>query len=111
MNKKIRIMKKELLIVVMFSLLILPTLILAQGGPVQPPAKTVWQIIDSITNIVYGILLAISAIFIIVAGVKFVTAGGDPEKVKSARDTILWALIGIAVATAAVGLVNLIKGL
>ncbi|MBU2540242.1 hypothetical protein KJ786_03730 [Patescibacteria group bacterium] len=102
-------MKKELLITVMFGLLILPTLILA--GPVAPSSKDLWSIIDSITNIIYGILLAVAVIFIITAGIKFISAGGEPEKVKTARDTVLWALVGIVVATAAVGVVNLIKNL
>lgn len=38
-----------------------------------------------------------SIIMVIFGGMKFITANGDASKVSSARDTILYALIGIAV--------------
>ena len=41
---------------------------------------------------------AISIIILLVAAFQFLTAGGDAEKVKSARSTITWAVIGLAVA-------------
>ena len=41
---------------------------------------------------------AIAIIMILVAAFQFLTAGGDAEKVKVARGTITWAIMGIAVA-------------
>ena len=41
---------------------------------------------------------AIAIIMILVAAFQFLTAGGDAEKVKTARGTIPWAVIGIVVA-------------
>lgn len=41
---------------------------------------------------------AIAIIMILVAAFQFLTAGGDAEKVKTARGTITWAVIGIVVA-------------
>ena len=41
---------------------------------------------------------AIAIIMILVAAFQFLTAGGDAEKVKTARATITWAIIGIVVA-------------
>ena len=41
---------------------------------------------------------AIAIIMILVAAFQFLTAGGDAEKVKTARATITWAIMGIAVA-------------
>lgn len=41
---------------------------------------------------------AIAIIMILVAAFQFLTAGGDAEKVKTARATITWAVIGIVVA-------------
>ena len=64
-----------------------------------------------ITNYLFGILLATAVIFFIIAGFNFVTAQGDPEKVKRARDFVLWAIIGLLVAFVSVGLVNFIKAL
>ena len=41
---------------------------------------------------------AISVIMVIVGGFKYVISGGDSAGTKSAKDTILYALIGLAVA-------------
>lgn len=38
-----------------------------------------------------------SVLMIIIAGIKFITANGDAASVKSARDTIIYAAIGVAV--------------
>ena len=44
-------------------------------------------------------------IMIIIAGFKYVTSSGDPSNVKSAKDTLLYALVGLLVAVTAQGLV------
>lgn len=38
-----------------------------------------------------------AVLMLVIAGLKFVTSSGDPNSVKSARDTIIYALIGVAV--------------
>ena len=41
---------------------------------------------------------AIAVIMLLVAAFQFLTAGDDTEKVKNARHTITWAIIGMVVA-------------
>ena len=41
----------------------------------------------------------------------FVTAGGSPEKVTTARNVLMYALIGLAVAVLAKGLIALVAKL
>ena len=43
-------------------------------------------------------LVALAVIFIIVAAFKYLTAAGDPEKVKGAGGTLLYAAIAVGVA-------------
>ena len=43
----------------------------------------------------------VAVIFIFVAGFLFVTAQGNEEKIKRARSTLAWALLGLAVAVGA----------
>lgn len=46
-----------------------------------------------------GMLVGIaSIILIIIGGFKYVVAAGDPSKITSARDTILYAVLGILLA-------------
>jgi hypothetical protein len=44
---------------------------------------------------------AISVIFIIIGGISFATSGGSPDKVKKAKFTVLFAVIGLALAISA----------
>ena len=57
-------------------------------------------LIWSVTNWLFIILLAVAAIAIIIAGYFFVTATGDPDKTKKARDFVLYAVIGVLVGFA-----------
>lgn len=55
---------------------------------------------------VIAIVVGIAAvIMIVIAGLRFVTAGGDAQAVASARSTIIYALVGLVVAVMAESLV------
>lgn len=56
----------------------------------------------------FVILGAISLLVIVLAGVKFITAGGNPEKITKARNTIIYALVGLVVAIFAAVIVSLV---
>ncbi|MEX1051941.1 MAG: hypothetical protein WEC83_00965 [Patescibacteria group bacterium] len=58
------------------------------------------------------IIIAITAFFsIIYSGFQYITAGGDAAKSEKARKNILWAIIGIILASASLLLVRLVAGL
>jgi hypothetical protein len=50
----------------------------------------------------------VSIVMIIVGGIRYATSGGNAEKVKSAKNTILYACIGLGVALLALAIVNLV---
>lgn len=62
----------------------------------------------SVRDWLFYILLIVATIFIIVASYYFVMAAGDPEKIKTARNFVLYALIGVLIAFMARGLVSLV---
>ena len=81
--------------------------------PTNVPS-TPGQIIDLVKNIgdwIFTALLVVDAIFLVIAGYRFVFAGGNEENVKKARQMLLNALIGVAVALGAKGLVAIIESL
>jgi len=109
-------MKKVLVSLTLISILAVPAIASADlfgiGGGGQPetaPQTDVMMILDSLTNWMFAILLIVAAIFIIVAAYMFVTAAGDPDKTKTARNFVLYALIGVLVGFAAKGLVMLVE--
>ena len=59
-----------------------------------------------ITTIINTMLFILAVIMIIYAGIRFVTAHGDEKQVESARQTILYSVVGLIVAILAYALVN-----
>ena len=113
-------MKKVLSALVLTSLLVMPAIGLAayegetpDGGPTEviSTGADLVELIDNIGNWFFTIVLALAAIFLIVAGFMFVTAGGNPENVAKARQMLINALIGVAVALGAKGLVAVVTSL
>jgi hypothetical protein len=79
------------------------------GGPPALKGEDVLKVITTITNYAFGILLLIAVLMIIIAAYLFVTAGGNPETIGKARNWLIYALVGIAIAVLARGLVELVK--
>ena len=57
--------------------------------------------INVIVQLLSWVAGVIAVIMIIVAGVRFMTSGGDAGKVASARSALIYAAIGLAVAASA----------
>ena len=70
----------------------------------------VWIWVGTVTTWLLMAVGAISVIFIIIGGVKYATSGGDADKVKSAKNTLLYAIVGLAVALLAGLIVQLVTG-
>lgn len=67
-------------------------------------------VFKSITNILLFLVGAISVIMLIVGGIRYTISGGDSGAITSAKNTILYALVGIVVALLAFALVNFVIG-
>jgi len=65
-------------------------------------------IFQTITNVLLYVIGAISVIMLIIGGIRYVVSGGDSGAVTSAKNTILYAVIGIVVAILAYALVNFV---
>lgn len=55
------------------------------------------QLITIIVGILTSLTGAATAIFVVIAGIKFITSSGDPKAIASARSTLTYALIGLVV--------------
>jgi len=117
--KKTKVLISALLLsfIFMFSLASV-----ALAAPATPGSGTVTTSgIDNMSDVVLliqaiakwfqVIVLAIAVIMIIYAGFTWMTAGGDDEKLKTARQTLIYALVGIGVVVIAYGLVALMTNL
>ena len=64
--------------------------------------------ITNIVNMLLYLLGAIAVIAIIAGGIRYTTANGDASQTKLAKDTILYAVVGLIVAIMAWGIVNFV---
>jgi len=60
----------------------------------QPTVDSTIKRVINILGIVVGV---ISVIMVIIGGLKYVTSGGESSKISSAKDTILYAVVGLVV--------------
>ena len=61
-----------------------------------------------ITNLLLFVLGAIAVIMIIIGGIRYTTSNGDSAQTKAAKDTILYAVVGLVVAILAYAIVNFV---
>ena len=61
-------------------------------------------------NLFSAVVGIIAVVMIIVGGVKYITSGGDSGNVTSAKNTILYAIIGLVIAFLAFAIVNWVLG-
>lgn len=65
-------------------------------------------IFKTITNTVLYIVGVVAVIMLIIGGVKYVVSGGDAKKVTDAKNTVLYAIIGLIIAFLAFAIVNFV---
>lgn len=107
-------MKKKLFAsatVAAFGLFVMTSKVLAQDFSVGEVTATTYQpgniITTGITWAGVGSGLA-GVIYLIWAGIKYITAGGDPAKVEAAQKQIVSAIIGLAIVILAYTLIRFV---
>lgn len=77
------------------------------GGPVTIQG---WVgVLLTVIRWIYTLVFILAVLFILLAAFNFVTSKGDPEKVKTAKNQIIYAAVGIAVALLSYAIVTLIQ--
>jgi hypothetical protein len=71
------------------------------GNPIYGPHSLLYRAAQLI-SIIVGMA---SVVVILIGGYKYVTSSGDPGNIKSAKDTIMFALVGMVVAIVAQSIV------
>ncbi len=66
------------------------------------------DIIKKVTNTMMYVVGAVSVIMLIFGGLRYTTSGGDATKVGNAKNTILYAIIGLIVAILAYAIINFV---
>lgn len=64
--------------------------------------------IKKIVNLLLYILGAVAVVMIVIGGVRYTTSNGDSSQTKAAKDTIMYAVVGLVVAVMAYAIVNFV---
>lgn len=116
------IFKKTFSLLLVLAILILPTVLFAQGMTPPPPTGGTTQIGVKIENpfnggndvmsliraILSQIVMPIAAVGVVVwivwAGFQFVLAQGNTTKITAAKNNLLWSLVGAGLLLGAAGI-------
>lgn len=89
----------------------------AQGNLLTPPdisplptTKADSNLVQTILSIVFTITGAIAVLMVIIGAIKYSSSGGDPSAVSKAKNTIIYAIVGLILSILSVSLVDFVIG-
>ncbi len=80
------------------------------SGTGRSPQESMNEMISQIVNIISVIVAVVAVIMIIFGGFKYITSGGDSNNITSAKNTILYAIIGLIIVALAQFIVKFVLG-
>ena len=86
---------------------------LAATAAVQQLAAphTIPQVIDGLTGWIMGIIALVATLFLVIGGLRYMSAGGDPAQVEQAKGNFKSALIGYALAVLSPVILQALQGI
>ena len=75
----------------------LATTVKLDANSIKIPTSSANQVLNSSLNVVYFVAGVVAVVAIILAGFKYATAAGDSAAIAKAKNTILYAVIGLVV--------------
>ena len=67
-------------------------------------------VVSTITNLLLFIVGALSVVMLIIGGLRYVISGGNASAVSAAKNTILYAIVGLVIAFLAYAAINFVLG-
>lgn len=67
--------------------------------------NSIWT---NIINTIIFVIGAVAVLMIVIGGLRYTLSAGDAGSTKSAKDTVLYAVIGLVIAVAAYAIVNFV---
>jgi hypothetical protein len=85
---------------------------LAAGEPLflaQP--RSLPEVIDNLRLWIMGIIAAVATLFLVVGGLRYILAGGDPAQVELAKGNLKSAMLGYALAVLAPVVLSILQSI
>jgi Type IV secretion system pilin len=81
------------------------------AGAVLAAAKTLPEVIEGVRAWVMGILAAVATLFLVIGGLRYMAAAGDPAQIEQAKGSFKAALTGYALAVLAPVILQALQGI
>lgn len=78
-------------------------------GPEAAGLPQLQQLFQRLINLSVGIAFIATTIMLVVAGIRYITSGGEPKSLAAAHQTVTWALLGIIFMASAWLILKLIE--
>lgn len=99
------------------ALYVLPLVTLAISEPTPPgpgyiapgSGPAVGSAVENVTKTIASLFLFGAVVYMVLAGWKYITAGGDTKKIDEAKNNFIYGLIGIAIGLLAYAIPGMIK--
>jgi len=75
-----------------------------------PDLTTISGLIDKIVDWLLNIGLMLAPLMFVIGGIMFITANGEPAKIKNGQNLMIYTAIGLLVILLAKSLVEVLKG-
>jgi len=83
---------------------------LAQINSNSLPKATVTSSMPTVLKTVFAFAGVLSVLFVVIGGLRYTLSAGNPSQIKQAKETILYALIGLVLAISAFTVVSFVLG-
>ena len=67
------------------------------------------DIVNTILDFIWPVFIGFAVIMFVVAGFFFLTANGEPGKLSTARTSVIWGIVGVAVGVIAFSIPYIIQ--
>jgi len=92
-------------------MVVLAVLLLASATPAYAATKDLNTVINGIRNFAMAVLLSLTTLYLTVAGVRYILAGGSPHAMEEAKTAVKNSLLGYGLAALAPLLADIVKGI
>ena len=82
--------------------------VIGAGGDKKDTGTALPKLIQDVVNVLLYVIGAVAVIMIVIGGIRYTTSNGDSSQITSAKNTILYAVVGLVVAMLAYAIVNFV---
>lgn len=80
------------------------------GGTCNDDGNTIGDTVSAVIDILSVVVGAVSVIMVIIGGLKYTSSQGDSSSISSAKNTIIYAMVGILIVALAQVITKLVIG-